>query len=171
MSRKKRAQAAVEFLMTYGIAILIIILAIGVLVYFDVLNPRKFIADRCEIGGNIIGCRDFSVSKSGSEIRLKLSNNVGDNIKITSIAAKSEGISAQDNSCKIENPNGIPGQSFGNILSISRSDVYTIQNCPISLQPGDKIKIGLEVSFEKISAAGEAIVPRKVIGDLITAVQ
>ena len=39
MSRK--GQAAMEFLMTYGWAILAAIIAIGVLAYFGVFNPSR----------------------------------------------------------------------------------------------------------------------------------
>lgn len=38
----KKGQPAIEFLMTYGWAILCAIIAIGVLAYFGVFNPHKF---------------------------------------------------------------------------------------------------------------------------------
>ena len=38
--RGKKAQAAMEFLMTYGWAILIILIALGVLFYLGVFNPK-----------------------------------------------------------------------------------------------------------------------------------
>jgi len=41
ITRKKRGQAAMEFLMTYGWAILAAIIAIGVLAYFGVFNPSR----------------------------------------------------------------------------------------------------------------------------------
>ena len=40
---QKRGQAAMEFLMTYGWAILAAIIVIGVLAYFGVLSPDKFL--------------------------------------------------------------------------------------------------------------------------------
>jgi len=39
----KRAQAAMEFLMTYGWAILVVLVAIGALAYVGVLSPEKFL--------------------------------------------------------------------------------------------------------------------------------
>lgn len=38
----KRGQAAVEFLMTYGWAILAAVIAIGVLAYFGVFSPKSY---------------------------------------------------------------------------------------------------------------------------------
>jgi len=41
----KKGQAAMEFLMTYGWAILVVLLCIGALAYFGVLDPRKYIPE------------------------------------------------------------------------------------------------------------------------------
>jgi hypothetical protein len=41
--KTRRAQAAMEFLMTYGWAILVVLVAIGALAYFGVLSPDKFL--------------------------------------------------------------------------------------------------------------------------------
>lgn len=38
----KKGQAAMEFLMTYGWAILVVLIAIGALAYFGVLSPERF---------------------------------------------------------------------------------------------------------------------------------
>jgi len=39
----KKGQALMEFLMTYGWAILVVLVAIGALAYFGVLNPERFL--------------------------------------------------------------------------------------------------------------------------------
>jgi hypothetical protein len=49
---KKRAQAAMEFLMTYGWAILVVLAAIGALAYFGVLSPDQFVNERCTVGSD-----------------------------------------------------------------------------------------------------------------------
>jgi hypothetical protein len=46
----RRAQAAMEFLLTYGWAILVVIVAVGALAYFGVLSPEKSLPNSCEIG-------------------------------------------------------------------------------------------------------------------------
>ena len=40
-SKGKKSQAAMEFLMTYGWAILVVLVAICALAYFGVLSPDK----------------------------------------------------------------------------------------------------------------------------------
>ena len=44
-SKSKRSQAAMEFLMTYGWAILAAIIAIGVLAYFGVFSPGNYMSN------------------------------------------------------------------------------------------------------------------------------
>ena len=51
----KKGQSALEFLMTYGWAILVVLAAIGALAYFGVLSPTNFLPDQC-LGAVGIGC-------------------------------------------------------------------------------------------------------------------
>jgi len=88
----KRGQAAMEFLMTYGWAILVVLVVIGALAYFGILNPSTLLPERCEfqIGLN---CKDHRVNQS--EIRFSIENGKGNDINIVSITARS--LSAQTN--------------------------------------------------------------------------
>ncbi|MDP2909317.1 MAG: hypothetical protein Q8N77_05930 [Nanoarchaeota archaeon] len=61
----RKGQAAMEFLMTYGWAILVVLVAIGALAYFGVLNPGRFLPSSCTIGPGF-GCTDFKVLADGS---------------------------------------------------------------------------------------------------------
>ena len=45
----KKAQAAMEFLMTYGWAILVVLAAIAALAYFGVLSPEKLLPEKCTL--------------------------------------------------------------------------------------------------------------------------
>ncbi len=47
-----------EFLMTYGWAILVVLAAVGALAYFGILNPSRFLPDSCNMGAGI-GCVEF----------------------------------------------------------------------------------------------------------------
>ena len=62
--------------MTYGWTILVILMAGAALVYFDVLNPGKFLPDNCNVQS--FSCTDFKVTSTSAEIYL--TNNVGDDI-------------------------------------------------------------------------------------------
>ena len=54
------SQAALEFLMTYGWAILAVLIAVFTLSYFGVLSPDKFFPDRCILPAGI-ACLDYRV--------------------------------------------------------------------------------------------------------------
>ena len=61
----KKGQAAMEFLMTYGWAILVVLVAIGALAYFGVLSPGKFLPESCVIAPGF-SCEDFKIGADGS---------------------------------------------------------------------------------------------------------
>ena len=46
----KKSQAAMEFLMTYGWALLIVIIVIAALVFFGLLNPDNLLPDKADLG-------------------------------------------------------------------------------------------------------------------------
>ncbi|MFC2016699.1 hypothetical protein ACFLUF_03190 [Chloroflexota bacterium] len=50
---KNKAQAALEFLTTYGWALVVILVMIGALAHFGILSPSKFLPERCNFGVEI----------------------------------------------------------------------------------------------------------------------
>jgi len=56
----KKGQSALEFLLTYGWAIAIVLTTIGVLGYFGILNPVRFLPETCEANAGF-NCFDFEV--------------------------------------------------------------------------------------------------------------
>jgi len=79
---ERKGQAAVEFLMTYGWAILAAIIAIGVLAYFGVFSPGKYMPDICTINAPL-GCEENSLATDG--VRLIIRNGAGDSIAVSSV--------------------------------------------------------------------------------------
>ena len=49
MPHLKKSQAALEFIMTYGWAIMAVLVAIGSLAYFGVLSPGNFLPSKCQL--------------------------------------------------------------------------------------------------------------------------
>ena len=83
MSRKhNKSQAAMEFLMTYGWAILVVLAAIAALAYFGVLSPEKLLPEKCVLAPGI-ACVQHKVETD--QITLILSNGLGRTIDVTSI--------------------------------------------------------------------------------------
>ncbi len=80
----KKAQAAMEFLMTYGWAILVVLVAIGALAYFGVLNPSRFLPESCTVGPGI-SCDDFKIVTDGSGT-LVLRNGMGKELDAVTVS-------------------------------------------------------------------------------------
>jgi hypothetical protein len=66
-----------EFLMTYGWAILVVLAAIAALAYFGVLSPDKFVPDKCVVQGGGLSCDEFNAIDD--TITVVVSNNGGKN--------------------------------------------------------------------------------------------
>ncbi len=61
----KKAQAAMEFLMTYGWAILVVLVVIGALAYFGVLSPATLLPEKCTLPIQL-NCNNHQVSGTPS---------------------------------------------------------------------------------------------------------
>lgn len=100
----RRAQAAMEFLMTYGWAILVVLAAVAALAAFGVLSLDKILPESCK-GATDIPCLEKAGFESGvanaGSITFALRNNVGSRITVTGInGSGAEGVSQ----CIGENP-------------------------------------------------------------------
>ncbi len=88
MIMQKKSQAAMEFLMTYGWAILIVIISIGALAYFGVLNPARFLPSSCVLFPGL-ACTDAIVTKN--TVTLVVSNGLGSNVDVQQLRLTSGG--------------------------------------------------------------------------------
>ncbi len=77
-----KSQAALEFLTTYVWAFFVIAITIGALYYFGIFDFSKYLPQKC-IFPSQFKCLDFSLKPT--EVKIKLANNLGEDIKITSI--------------------------------------------------------------------------------------
>src|SRR3989304_2289991 len=86
----KKSQAAMEFLMTYGWAILVVLVAIGALAYFGVLSPDNFLPERCT-GPAGLDCLDkAAIEATPNNVTFVLKNNVGFDITSLSVTSASD---------------------------------------------------------------------------------
>jgi len=76
----RKGQSALEFLMTYGWAILVVLAAIGALAYFGVLNPTNFLPDQC-IGSTGFGCVGHP-SLQPTQIQWIMVNGIGNSLNL-----------------------------------------------------------------------------------------
>jgi len=85
----KKGQAAMEFLMTYGWAILVVLAAIGALAYFGVLSPSSMLPQRTTFAAPIQNTDNALVTNgiaNAGTIKIPFRNNLGTQVTIDSIS-------------------------------------------------------------------------------------
>ncbi len=130
----KKAQSAMEYLMTYGWAILIVIIVAAALFALGVFNPATYTQQTA------IGFQGFQIPSggwqftSGGQLTLQLKNMVGAPVNITNIQATYSGFTATNaNSSGTITPgsaytyiiSGLPTSAAGSSYSIEAVITYT----------------------------------------------
>lgn len=81
-----RSQAAIDFVMTYGWAIMMVMVAIGALAYFGVLSPDKLLPEKCTFPSGI-ACLDSYAESAVLEVGVTLKNSLGYDVTGVSVIA------------------------------------------------------------------------------------
>jgi len=79
----KKGQAALEYLMTYGWALVVIVIVIAALFAFGIFNPPA--AATCR-GLDKLAYSDHAISAGNNAIELRIGNGAGSTIKFDSIS-------------------------------------------------------------------------------------
>jgi hypothetical protein len=147
----KKAQAALEYLTTYGWAILTALVALGALSYFGFMNPTALMPDKCDFGKQL-ECVDYMIQ--GGEVKIMLNNNFGKEIQIT--GASGENLA----------PSNLP-------LTISPGSQAEIRLSYVPLEKapphGDKVDVTVSIAFQRSDVAGSP--SHSLIGSMFTTVQ
>jgi len=85
MRENRKAQAAMEFLMQYGWAILAFLLVFGALFYFGIFNTAALLPDKCLLPD--ARCLDHSIT--GNTVRIVLANDREQQMSVTGFTATS----------------------------------------------------------------------------------
>ncbi|MBI5228225.1 hypothetical protein HY988_06560 [Candidatus Micrarchaeota archaeon] len=86
----KRGQATIEFLMTYGWAILVLLIVIGVILSSGILSPTFVLSEQCGFGNNM-PCNVAIYNQNGvSHVSLSLYNSLPYKIDVTKAVLTSE---------------------------------------------------------------------------------
>jgi len=152
----KRSQVALEFLVTYGWAILASMIAIGALAYFGISNPAKTLPDKCLFSNEVV-CSDYIVI-APDQLKIKLVNGMGQTVY--NPGAVVINASGDSNQCNI-NPSAPSDWAPDDILDMTCTVVGSqfIQK--------DKVKIKLIVNYSKTPSGYNQIAS----GELYTTVQ
>lgn len=138
---KKRGQAAMEFLMTYGWAILVVLVVIGALAYFGVLNPQSFLPKKCQFSTGLV-CADHVLYETKG-LKISINNGLGNDIKVKSVSFTS------DNSIVNCAYTGGPDDllAAGNSKAFTLVDVDASKKCDASSFKGGRIKGKLNLGY------------------------
>ncbi len=146
----KKAQAAMEFLMTYGWALLIVVLAIGALVYW--LKPTSLTPENCQFNtASGLFCEKFDAAPGN--VRIKLSNHLSERIQITGAAISQDG----DTCTLAGGPTGWINEDDSLEIVLSGGG-----SCANLAAPGKKLKGDISVTYEDPDAF-----PRTVTGSVV----
>ena len=147
-----KGQAAMEFLMTYGWAILVVLVAIGALAYFGVLSPEKFLPEKCVIStGSGIFCQEFSATAE-SGVTLRLKNIMTDSMWVDSVT--------------LDTPSCTFSTADTEIAADGTEDFLAA--CA-GIASGDKIKATVKIVYDVGATAGAGL-SKSTSGQLITVV-
>jgi len=98
MKNFRKSQAAMEFLMTYGWAILVVLVAIGALAYFGVLSPDQFLPSKCVLPAGL-SCIDFKIDSATDKVTVVLRNGLGSDLTAVTFTTNTDGTA----NCPISN--------------------------------------------------------------------
>jgi hypothetical protein len=144
----KKAQAALEFLTTYGWAFLVILVMIGALAYFGVLNPQKYLPEKCMLTTGL-DCVDYQIRSTGA-VNIQLVNNIGSTISISTFNVSNVPISCG---------------TYNNIASGTNVSITCAGLTVPSV--GDKVKFPINIVYTK-SGGGYS---RMAYGEIFATVQ
>lgn len=152
-----KGQAATEFIMTYGWAILAVMVSIGALAYFGVLNPSEYLPERCMMTSGF-NCKEFSASGAGDlRLQLRFENKVGQSIRVESVNVSVQGTTRSNSTCL---PTPI----------VMKTDDLSSLDCKImggSPGIGKKVKLNINMKYSPL----QGVYNHTINGEIQTKVQ
>lgn len=79
----KRAQASVDFLFTYGWALMAVLIVLIAITYFGISRPQQFVAQQC-VADDAFNCFEFGADSDSLDVILQ--SKVGMPLNITAVA-------------------------------------------------------------------------------------
>ncbi len=139
----RKAQAAMEFLMTYGWAILVVLVVIGALAYFGVLSPSTLLPEKCTFPVSV-NCVDHSVSPTA--VTVVLLNGAGRDIIVRHVNASSDAISP--------GPCSYAAPGTGLTLKNGEKASFPMASCTFKETGRDKNRYNINFSYSWLDSSG-----------------
>ena len=146
----RKAQAAMEFLMTYGWALLAVLVVIGALAYLGILDVETILPERCTFPVPL-NCQDHVIQNEA--LQLVLLNGAGRGMNVRSIVAESEAFDADgagDDNYKcvwtpLDSTGNIDAADF-HLLRNGESQTFTLN-----------IQVPFDTKFELVTLPGPPV--------------
>nr|AIF00796.1 hypothetical protein [uncultured marine group II/III euryarchaeote KM3_139_C07] len=148
--RMKKGQAAMEFLMTYGWAILVVIIAITALASFGVLRPGKLLPTSCTFEPGI-SCDDSYITPSS--FLIVVTNGLGQDVVFRQFTLISPSESYYSNETDIELSDG---QRATYLLNITQEVAY--------LTVGSRASFDMKIEYSKKGSPLNRTLNGRIVG-------
>jgi len=142
--RARKGQAAMEFLMTYGWAILVVLAAIGALAYFGILSPSKFLPSSFTMAGGI-SAGEYKMATDGT-LTLGFINNIGTQITVNNTIVNTSNTGSDVGNCSLSSG------TYGTLAN-GQSVTY-VYTCTSGVALDNKLKANVKVIYTK---SGESV--------------
>ncbi len=133
-----------EFLMTYGWAIIVVLAAIAALAYFGVLSPGSLLPERTTFGAPIQSLDNAVIRASDNTVTLALTNNLGSRLSVDAVAT--------DGDCT-GSTTEIDHNLDGTFVAVAGQDIPNGANfqleitCSENLQSGDRFSSDITITY------------------------
>ena len=79
---KKRGQTSVEHFLHVTWSVFFIIIVLGVLTHYGIIDPQRLLPERCHLGREL-PCTDFIITNKTNASAIQILNGLGKNIAVT----------------------------------------------------------------------------------------
>jgi hypothetical protein len=149
-----RAQAALEFLTTYGWMMLIAILVAGALAYFGVFSSDKSLPQQCVLNLEV-GCERFSVKANGT-VNAGIVNKLGEPVEIVAF------------SCKFDDDTNWVKTVYNVPLPVWQQGKQFDTSCDGNdLVSGSQQKIDIRVEYRKLGGGFTKVVDGQIVAMVV----
>lgn len=165
--RRTKGQAALEFLTTYGWAILIVLVMIGALSYFGVTDPKKYLPDKCLFKSGL-DCTDFiALDNTGQlQLRFTITNGMGESIEISQLDVFSDGETVLD--CDDDTSGNPSPWATPLVVSAGTSRAFTCDFISTPVVVGQSVKATATFTYQTLQGG---VYNKIAAGELSTRVQ
>jgi len=168
----KKSQAALEFLTTYAWAFLVILIMVGALAYFGILNPSKLLPDRCNFGSEIACDKNRMIVNNinTGTLTMRMTNNFGTAVIVNNASTNIFTDIIAAGNCPVEIEGAGIDSTTGYTWPAGRTITFSA-DCTggTNLVEKEKIKMNIEIGYYPASAG--ASYGKIIFGEIFTTIQ